>query len=64
MQGSTAVMLGAIIYKASISIALKLGLPATDMKMISAILFVIIIVLRDPSWRNKVLSIFTRKEAQ
>jgi putative ABC transport system permease protein len=64
IQGSTAVVLGAIIYKASISVALKLGLPATDMKMISAVLFIIIIVLRNPMWRKKVLSVFSRKEAQ
>lgn len=64
IQGSTAVVFGAIIYKASISIALKLGLPATDMKMISAVLFIIIIVLRNPTWRKKALSLFSRREAQ
>ncbi len=61
IQGSTAVILGAIVYKASIAIALQLGLPATDMKLISAVLFVVVIVLRNPKWRQKITSVFRGK---
>ena len=61
IEGSTAVILGAIVYKACIALALRLGLPANDMKLVSAVLFVVIIVLRNPKWRDKLTSLFKGK---
>lgn len=63
IQGSLAVIIGSIIYKASIAIALKLGFPASDMKMITSILFVIVIVMRNSEWRKKIVGLFTKKVA-
>lgn len=63
IQGSTGVILGSILYKASIAMALKAGLAATDMKLISAVFFVVIIMLRNPGWKQKLAGLFKRKEA-
>lgn len=63
IQGSLAVIIGSIIYKASIAVALKLGFPASDMKMITSILFVIVIVMRNSEWRKKIVGLFIKKEA-
>lgn len=63
IQGSTAVILGSIIYKASIALALKAGLEATDMKLMSAVFFVIIIILNNPVWRKKLVGLVKPKEA-
>ena len=63
IQGSLAVIFGSILYKASIAVALKLGLPASDMKLITAILFIAVIVLRDPGWREKVKGAFRKGAA-
>lgn len=63
IQGSTAVIFGSILYKASVALALKAGLAATDMKLMSAVFFVIILVLNNPAWRKKLASLFRRREA-
>lgn len=63
IQGSFAVIIGSILYKASIAIAIKLGLPASDMKMITSIIFIAVIVLRNPDWRKKIAGLFVKKEA-
>lgn len=41
IKPTTMVVLGSIIYKAAIAVALELGLPATDLKLITAIIVVI-----------------------
>jgi len=46
IQGSTSVILGAIIYKVVVGIALKLGLDANWMKLATAVIFVLVIVLQ------------------
>ena len=44
-------MIGSIIYKGCVALALRLGLPSTDLKLITAVLFLVILVIsRD---RNK-----------
>lgn len=43
--GTTAVILGSILYKLCIQIALSMGLPANMMKLITAILFLLVLVL-------------------
>ena len=60
VQGSTAVIFGSIMYKLSIGVALKLGLPASDMKMLSAAFFVVVIILQNETWRNKIMGMLKR----
>ena len=45
IKPTTAVVLGAILYKACISVAIALGLASTDLKFIIAAIFLIILVL-------------------
>lgn len=44
MRSSTMVIIGSILYKACVSVAISLGLEATDMKLITAVLFLLILV--------------------
>lgn len=60
IQGSTSVIFGSIIYKIGVGVALKLGLPATDMKLITAVFFVLVIVLQRDAWRKKLVSLFRK----
>ena len=43
--GTTAVILGSILYKLCIQLALSMGLPANMMKLITALLFLLVLVL-------------------
>ncbi len=43
--GTTAVILGSILYKLCIQVALSLGLPANMMKLVTAILFLLVLVV-------------------
>lgn len=45
IKATTAVVIGSVIYKACVAIAIELGLPATDLKMITAVLFLIILLI-------------------
>jgi putative ABC transport system permease protein len=56
IQGSTSVILGSIIYKLGIGVALKLGLPANNMKLMTAVFFVLVIILQKEKWRKKLMS--------
>ncbi len=44
-QGTTAVILGSFLYKACIQAALSMGLPANMMKLITAVLFLLVLVV-------------------
>ena len=44
MRSTTMVIIGSILYKACVSVAISLGLEATDMKLITAVLFLLILV--------------------
>lgn len=44
MKSTTMVIIGSILYKACVSLAISLGLEATDMRLITAILFFVILV--------------------
>lgn len=44
-KGTTAVLVGSIFYKACIQIAISLGLPANLMKLATAVLFLLILIL-------------------
>jgi putative ABC transport system permease protein len=46
IQGSTSVIFGAIIYKVVVGIALKMGLDSDWMKLATAVIFVLVIVLQ------------------
>lgn len=45
IKGTTAVMIGSIVYKICIQIAISLGLPANLLKLITAVLFLIILIV-------------------
>ena len=45
MKATTSVIIGSILYKACVSIAIALGLPANDMRLITAALFLAILIL-------------------
>jgi len=44
IKGTTAAVAGSIIYKACIQVAISLGLPANLLKLITAVLFLVILV--------------------
>ena len=52
IKATTAVIIGSILYKACISIAISLGLEAFDLKLITAILFLVILVISNTSKRK------------
>ena len=52
-KSTTMVIIGSIIYKACVSIAISCGLEATDMKLVTAVLFLAILVLSN-THRKKV----------
>lgn len=45
VKGTTAAILGSVIYKICIQVAISLGLPAKLMKLVTALLFLVILVL-------------------
>ena len=45
VRGTTAVVVGSIIYKICIQLAINLGLPANLLKLVTAVLFLLILVL-------------------
>ncbi|QHQ63565.1 ABC transporter permease [Anaerocolumna sedimenticola] len=45
VKATTAVIIGSVIYKACVSFALSLGLAASDLKLITSILFLLILIL-------------------
>lgn len=44
---TTSVVIGSLIYKACVALAIRAGLPSSDLKLITAALFLIILVLGD-----------------
>ena len=60
IQGSTSVILGSIIYKIGVALALKAGLAASDTKLITAVFFVLVIVLQ--SQTSRISSMFKKQE--
>lgn len=45
VKGTTAVLVGSIVYKCCIQLAISLGLPANLLKLITAVLFLVILVV-------------------
>jgi putative ABC transport system permease protein len=57
MKATTAVIIGSIVYKACVAAAIELGMRASDLKLITAVLFLVILVLSsDRKRRMKVNS--------
>ena len=55
LRVTTSVVIGSIVYKACVAIAVKLGMPSSDLKLITAVLFLVILVLgMDRKKRKKV----------
>ena len=42
---TTSVVIGSILYKACVAIAIKIGMPSSDLKLITAVLFLVILVI-------------------
>ena len=52
---TTSVVICSIVYKACVAIAIRLGMPSSDLKLITAVLFLVILVLgMDRKKRKKV----------
>lgn len=57
MKVTSSVIIGSIIYKACVAIAIKLGMPSQDLKLITAVLFlVILIVTMDRKRRGRIIT--------
>ena len=53
MRMTTVVLVGSILYRFVIAIALKLGLRATDLKLVTALIVVIILIPKVNFWLNR-----------
>lgn len=56
LRVTSSVVIGSIIYKACIALAIRLGMPPTDLKMITSVLFLLILIVcmdRKKSRKNK-----------
>ena len=49
VKGTTAAVVGSIVYKACIQLAISLGLPANLLKLVTAVLFLVILVIGNAS---------------
>lgn len=52
VNSSTAAIVGSIIYKACVALALSLGLVPQDLKLVTAVLFLLILVLGGARWKK------------
>lgn len=52
VKATTAVIIGSILYKACVALAIRAGLGANDLKLITAVLFLIILVLTQEKKRK------------
>lgn len=53
LKGTTVVIIGAFFYKLSVSVALNLGFPPTDLKLITSSIVVIAIIMNNNNVLNK-----------
>lgn len=53
VKATTAVVFGSIVYKACVSAAIALGMTASDLKLITAVLFLVILVASNQKERRK-----------
>ena len=52
VKATTAVIIGSIVYKACVSVAIALGMEASDLKLITSVLFLLILVLSNNKGRK------------
>lgn len=52
VKATTAVVLGSILYKACVSLAIALGMAASDLKLITSVLFLLILVISNQTERR------------
>lgn len=53
LNGTALTIIGALIYKASVALALKFGMPPTDLKLITSIIVVIALLLNNKKFNFK-----------
>lgn len=53
LKGTTVVIIGAFLYKLSVGVALNLGFPPTDLKLITSLIVVIAIIMNNNNIFNK-----------
>ena len=53
VKATTAVIFGSIVYKACVSLAIAIGMTASDLKMITAAIFLVILVVSNQTERRK-----------
>lgn len=53
LRGTTLTIIGAIVYKASVALALKLGLPPTDLKLITSVIVVVALWINNKKFNFK-----------
>lgn len=53
MRATTAVIIGSVLYKACVSIAISCGLEAVDLKLVTSLLFLIILIIGNAKFRGK-----------
>ena len=53
MKATTMVLIGSIIYKACVTVAINLGFKSEDMKLITAVIFLIALILNGKLFRRK-----------
>ncbi len=51
VRGTTAAIVGSVLYKACVQVAISLGLPANLLKLVTAVLFLAVLVLGDKKQR-------------
>lgn len=54
LKGTTLTIIGALVYKASVAMALKLGLPPTDLKLITSVIVVLALWLNNKKLSFKI----------
>lgn len=54
LKGTTVAIIGSFFYKLSVGLALNLGFPATDLKLITSVIVVIAIIINNNNILNKI----------
>lgn len=60
VASTTVVIIGAVLYKGSIALALKIGLPPTDLKLITALIVLAAIVSNNKNFGKNIKMIFSK----
>lgn len=63
VKGTTCAVVGSILYKAVIQVAITLGLPANLLKLVTAVLFLVILIVGNLQKENKSGKSLKKKEA-